>query len=163
MVLWSRGGAAAARVRKNQGVELRSLRLTWRGALLPARLLVSLQVPVACFGEADLFHMYIPPPGSLGAKFQAVSHKVLPGRQPLFWGDGVFADPGLLPLARPLTTVVGAPIPVAKWQGAREGPEWEAAVDGLHARYCAELRALWDAWRDKVEPGRPRAPLTVVG
>ncbi|KAI8471034.1 MAG: diacylglycerol acyltransferase [Monoraphidium minutum] len=120
-------------------------------------------VPVACFGESDLFHVYVPAPGSLGHKFQSVSHHFLPGRQPLFWGDGVFADPGLLPLARPLTTVVGAPIAVAKWEGPAAGPEWEAAVDGLHARYCDELRALWEAWREKAAPGRAYAPLTVVG
>ncbi|KAI8464773.1 MAG: diacylglycerol acyltransferase [Monoraphidium minutum] len=85
-------------------------------------------VPVACFGESDLFHVYVPAPGSLGHKFQSVSHHFLPGRQPLFWGDG-----------------------------------WEAAVDGLHARYCDELRALWEAWREKAAPGRAYAPLTVVG
>lgn len=120
-------------------------------------------VPVAAFGETNLFHMYRPTPGSFGARFQAVSHYVLPGRQPLFWGDGVFGEWGLLPLARPLTTVVGRPIEVAKWEGAREGPEWEAAVDAVHGRYCEELRQLWDAWKDKAEPGVAHAPLTVVG
>jgi len=120
-------------------------------------------VPVACFGETDLFHMYKPAPGTLGHKFQSVSHYVLPGRQPLFWGDGLFGDAGLLPLARPLTTVVGAPIEVEKWEGAREGPEWDAAVDALHARYCEELRALWAGWRAKVRPDRVYDDLTVVG
>lgn len=119
-------------------------------------------VPVACFGETDLFHMYIPQPGTFGHKFQSVSHKVLPGRQPLFWGDGALSDPGLLPLARPLTTVVGAPIHVAKWEGAKEGPEWEAAVGALHAEYAEALRALWGAWRDKAVAGRTYAPLTEV-
>jgi 1-acyl-sn-glycerol-3-phosphate acyltransferase len=120
-------------------------------------------VPVACFGETDLFHMYRPLPGSLAARFQAVSHKVLPGRQPLFHGDGIFSDSGLLPLARPLTTVVGAPIPVDRWDGPREGPEWDAAVDALHARFCDALRELWGAWRAKVDPNRVYADLAVVG
>lgn len=92
-----------------------------------------------------------------------VSHHVLPGRQPLFWGDGVFADPGLLPLARPLTTVVGAPIPVRAWEGPCEGPEWDAAVGALHARYVAELQALWRGWREKVDPDRVHADLTIIG
>lgn len=120
-------------------------------------------VPVACFGEADLFHMYTPPPGSLGQRFQSVSHRFLPGQQPLFWGDGVFGEGGLLPLAQPLTTVVGAPIEVARWEGPREGPEWEAAVNSLHGRYCQELKALWEAWRDKAVPGHSFDSLEVVG
>ncbi len=124
-------------------------------------------VPVACFGETDLFHMYVPAAGSFAAKVQAVSHHVLPGRQPLFWGDAVVAGGpdswGLLPLARPLTTVVGAPIAVERWEGARDGAEWEAAVDALHARYCDELARLWAAWRLKVNPERAHADLTVVG
>jgi 1-acyl-sn-glycerol-3-phosphate acyltransferase len=120
-------------------------------------------VPVACFGETDLFHMYRPAPGTLAARFQAVSHRVLPGRQPLFHGDGIFGDAGLLPLARPLTTVVGAPIPVDKWAGPREGPEWEAAVDALHAQYSDALRELWRAWRAKVDPDRVHADLAIVG
>lgn len=118
-------------------------------------------VPVACFGESSLFHVHRPEPGSLGARFQAVSHRFLPGRQPLFYGDGVFADPGLLPLARRLTTVVGAPIRVEKWAGA-DGPEFEAAVGELHERYSAALSELWEAWRFKVEPGRAHPELQVV-
>lgn len=120
-------------------------------------------VPVACFGETDLFHMYRPPPGSLAARFQSVSHRVLPGRQPLFHGDGIVGDSGLLPLARRLTTVVGCPIPVARWEGPAEGPAWDAAVDALHARYCEALRELWGAWRAKADPDRVYADLAVVG
>lgn len=143
-------GAARAVLRKRRGYARAALEA---GADL---------VPVACFGETDLFHVYRPPPGTFWARFQAVSHFVLPGRQPLFHGAGVFSDPGLLPLARPLTTVVGAPIPVARWEGAPSGDAFEAAAGALHARFERELAALWEAWRRKVDPGRVHPPLEVV-
>jgi 1-acyl-sn-glycerol-3-phosphate acyltransferase len=121
-------------------------------------------VPVACFGETDLFHVYRPAPGSLAARLQAVSHRMLPGRQPLFWGDAAIGDGwGLLPLARPLTTVVGAPIPVAKWEGEARGPDFEAAVQELQSEYEAALTDLWNTWRGKLDADRAHSELQIVG
>ncbi|GFH06375.1 hypothetical protein HaLaN_00995, partial [Haematococcus lacustris] len=30
---------------------------------------------------------------------------------------------------------------VKRWQGSRDGPEFTAAVDALHAEYCQALKA----------------------
>jgi hypothetical protein len=50
----------------------------------------------------------------------------------------------LLPYRSPLTTVVGAPIPVTAIDPKAVTPaEFEAAVDVLHAKYCTGTRALF--------------------
>lgn len=83
--------------------------------------------------------------------------------QPLFKGSGIFADRGLLPFRRPLTTVVGAPIPVKRLDPKQVGQEaFDAAVDELHAKYCTALQELFDAWKDKLAPER-KGDLTIVG
>lgn len=48
------------------------------------------------------------------AKLQRLSHKYWGTSQPIFKGSGVFTDSGLLPYRAPITTVVGAPIPVTQ-------------------------------------------------
>ncbi|WIA37057.1 hypothetical protein OEZ86_014034 [Tetradesmus obliquus] len=120
-------------------------------------------VPVFGFGETDLFETYVPPPNSLLAKAQRFSHKYWGTSQPLFKGSGVFADWGLLPFRAPLTTVVGAPIPVAAMDPKAVAPaEFEAAVDALHAKYCTALQELFDAWKDRLAPNR-KGDITIVG
>jgi len=71
--------------------------------------------------------------------------------QPLFRGNGVFADWGLLPLQHQLSTVVGAAIPVQKMDPREVGQEiFDAAVEELHAKYIAALQALFDDWKGKL-------------
>lgn len=83
--------------------------------------------------------------------------------QPLFRGNGIFSDSGLLPLPRALTTVVGAPIPVERVDPREAGPAaFDAAVEALHSQYCAALQRLFDEWKDKVAPDR-QGDLTIVG
>lgn len=84
--------------------------------------------------------------------------------QPLFRGIGIFTDSGLLPLPhQPITTVVGAPIPVTRVDPREAGQEaFNAAVDALHVQYCAALQALFDAHKDAYAPNR-RGELEIVG
>lgn len=120
-------------------------------------------VPVFGFGEADLFETFLATPGSLTAKLQRLSHKYWGTSQPLFRGNGIFTDSGLLPLPGTLTTVVGAPIPVQKLDPREVGKEaFDAAVDALHAKYCEALQQLFDEWKDKLAPGR-KGDLEIVG
>lgn len=49
-----------------------------------------------------------------------------------------------MPLRRPITTVVGAPIPVLY------NPEpTEEEVDALHGEYCRQLKLLFDTHKSK--------------
>lgn len=83
--------------------------------------------------------------------------------QPLFRGNGVFSDSGLLPLQHPLTVVVGAPIPVQKVDPRVAGQAaFDAAVDALHAQYCEALQQLFDQWKDKAAPDR-KGDLQILG
>lgn len=89
-------------------------------------------------------------------------HRIWGTSQPLFRGTGVFTDSGLLPLRRPLTTVVGAPLPVTAVDPKADHAAFDAAVEELHGRYVAALRALWDEWKDRLAPER-KGELTLVG
>lgn len=83
--------------------------------------------------------------------------------QPLFRGNGVFSDSGLLPLPRQITTVIGAPIPVQKVDPREAGQEaFNAAVDALHAKYCTALQQLFDEHKEQYAPNR-QSELEIVG
>lgn len=120
-------------------------------------------VPCFGFGETDLFETWIPPRGSLTAKLQRLSHRYWGTSQPLFRGAGIFTDSGLLPLKRPVVTVVGAPIPVRRVDAKADGQEaFDAAVDASHAAYVAALQALFDAHKEQFAPQR-KGELAIVG
>lgn len=73
----------------------------------------------------------------------------------VFWGRGLFTSWGMLPFPRALTTVVGAPIPVQQIpRDQARGPEFDAAVDQLHARFLSALTQLWDDHKVKLAPNR---------
>eukprot|EP00877_Chromochloris_zofingiensis_P002734 jgi/Chrzof1/12461/Cz06g35060.t1_DGAT2F[v5.2] len=118
-------------------------------------------VPVYAFGETDTFTTHIPPPGSLGCKLQNLSHKYWGTSQPIFSGVGLFTQKGLIPYSTPLTTVVGAPIPVPKFEGDTATPEFEALVDMYHERYVKALLGLWEAYKDEFAKDR-KGELTIV-
>lgn len=109
-------------------------------------------VPVVCFGETSLFHTWIPAPTSWVAKAQRLSHKLWGTSQPIFEGRGLFADRGKIPLKRPLTMVVGAPIPPPAWEGEPGGAQYMAAVDAFHKQYMEALQQLFAAHADQLHP-----------
>eukprot|EP00878_Enallax_costatus_P012435 GHUV01012986.1.p1 GENE.GHUV01012986.1~~GHUV01012986.1.p1 ORF type:complete len:306 (+),score=55.98 GHUV01012986.1:153-1070(+) len=112
-------------------------------------------VPIFGFGETDLFETYVPAPHSTMAKFQRLSHKYWGTSQPIFKGSGIFTDSGLLPFRSPLTTVVGAPIPVTKLDPKEVGEAaFNQAVDELHQKYIIALQKLFDDWKDQLAPNR---------
>eukprot|EP00879_Flechtneria_rotunda_P004449 GHRR01004700.1.p5 GENE.GHRR01004700.1~~GHRR01004700.1.p5 ORF type:complete len:100 (+),score=39.92 GHRR01004700.1:1534-1833(+) len=97
------------------------------------------------------------------AKLQRLSHKYWGTSQPVFRGSGVFTDSGLLPFRKPLTTVVGSPIPVTQMDPKQVGQAvFDAAVEELHAKYCAALQQLFDDWKDKLAPNR-KGEVVIVG
>lgn len=70
-------------------------------------------VPTFAFGEADVYKLTMPPPGSLGYKFQQWMKKTFAFTIPFFSARGVFIyDFGLLPYRNPINIVMGKPIHV---------------------------------------------------
>lgn len=108
-------------------------------------------VPVIAFGEVELYSTYVPAPGSWGWKLQRMAHKVWSTSQPVFWGTGLFSDPGVLPYGRPVTSVTGKPIPCPKV--SRDDPRFNELVEQYHAIFKEALLRLFEEYRDELAPG----------
>lgn len=68
-------------------------------------------VPIFAFGEADIYKLTIPEPGSLGYAFQQWMKKTFLFTVPFFSARGVFIyDFGFLPFRNPINVCVGRPI-----------------------------------------------------
>ncbi|EGW31235.1 uncharacterized protein SPAPADRAFT_72087 [Spathaspora passalidarum NRRL Y-27907] len=68
-------------------------------------------VPTFAFGEADIYHLTVPEPGSLGYKFQQLVKDVFQFTIPFFSARGVFIyDFGFLPYRTPINICMGRPI-----------------------------------------------------
>lgn len=107
-------------------------------------------VPVLGFGENDLFEQFDSAQHATVHKIQLVVKNIFGFTAPLFHARGVFNyDIGLLPYRRPLNIVVGRPIEVMQSQN----PD-EKYVDELHEQYMAELKRLWDTFKDDFAPDR---------
>ncbi|XP_075061133.1 2-acylglycerol O-acyltransferase 2-B-like [Mixophyes fleayi] len=97
-------------------------------------------VPVLSFGENDLYYQVNNPPGSLLRTMQDKLQRIMGLAIPLFHGRGVFQySLGLLPHRRPVYTVVGSPIPVAK----TASPSSEE-ISSLHSLYIEKLKELFE-------------------
>ncbi|KAI4551743.1 hypothetical protein MJT46_017995 [Ovis ammon polii x Ovis aries] len=101
-------------------------------------------VPVYSFAENDIFRVKAFAPDSWQHLFQ-ITFKKLEGISPcIFWGRGLFSNKswGLVPLARPITTVVGRPIPVPQ---CPQPPEEQ--VDRYHVLYMKAVEQLLEEHR----------------
>lgn len=68
-------------------------------------------VPVFAFGEADIYKLSKPPPGSFGYKFQQWMKKTFHFTLPFFSARGIFFyDFGFIPYRTPINIVTGRPI-----------------------------------------------------
>ncbi|KAG8509802.1 2-acylglycerol O-acyltransferase 3 [Galemys pyrenaicus] len=102
-------------------------------------------VPVYSFGENEIFRMKTFAPDSWQRRCQT-AFKELFGFSPcIFWGRSLSSANswGLLPFARPLTTVVGSPIPVPR----RFNPTKEE-VDHYHTLYMEALEQLFEEHKE---------------
>jgi hypothetical protein len=110
-------------------------------------------VPCFSFGENELYDQAPNPPGSRLRRFQLFCIKYLGFTLPIIRGRGVFQYSfGVLPHRRPVTTVIGAPLPL--FPCAPEGPT-EEQLDAAHTAYCEALAQLYD--RHKAEYAAPEA------
>lgn len=105
-------------------------------------------VPVLCYGENDLFYTHVPPKGSALWRFQQHLKSVLGFATPFFWGVGLFSGTGLVARRVPLTTVVGEPLKVERYNGSTSSEEYRALVDKYHTSYLQALQTLWETTKD---------------
>ncbi|KAL0020975.1 hypothetical protein WJX77_001965 [Trebouxia sp. C0004] len=106
-------------------------------------------VPVINFGENEVYST-IRGNRNPGLRYFQIwmEHKV--GITiPIFWGQGVAIPFGFLPKRCPINTVVGAPIPVSRYDGDIRSSEGLQQVNNYHRKYIAALTELWQANKPK--------------
>ncbi|ODN02124.1 2-acylglycerol O-acyltransferase 1 [Orchesella cincta] len=114
-------------------------------------------VPVFSFGETEVYSQVANPRGSLLRTIQDKIQQAVDIPPAFFYGRGVFQYSfGFLPKRRPITVVVGAPLPMKKI------PEpTQAEIDELHQNYIDALTELFYAHREKYAED-PNQVLTIV-
>eukprot|EP00091_Calanus_sinicus_P021700 TRINITY_DN6546_c0_g1_i3.p1 TRINITY_DN6546_c0_g1~~TRINITY_DN6546_c0_g1_i3.p1 ORF type:complete len:201 (-),score=46.66 TRINITY_DN6546_c0_g1_i3:35-574(-) len=99
-------------------------------------------VPTFTFGENSIYNVIPSPEGSMIRRVQDYFQNVVGFAPVLFTGRGIFQyNFGIVPRRKPLTVVVGAPIPVEKVLN----PSVEE-IANLHAKYVEELVALYNKY-----------------
>ncbi|KAL4429391.1 hypothetical protein ABPG77_005165 [Micractinium sp. CCAP 211/92] len=112
-------------------------------------------VPVIAFGENEVYDRTPLVPGSFADRAQRLTKKLCGFMVPRGWGAGILnLRSGPLPLRKPLTIVVGAPLRLPEYGGDLRSEEGAALVDACHARYCEALQSLYDAHKDRYAPDR---------
>ena len=102
-------------------------------------------MPVYSFGENQLYKSLDNPKNSRLREFQNKIKNATNFGLPIFWGRGIFNYSfGLLPLRRPIHTVIGSPINVTKV----ESPTAEE-INKLHDLYTSELVKLFDDHKEE--------------
>lgn len=122
-------------------------------------------VPTFGFGEADIYRVKQPKPGSIGSKFQKWMKSTFQFTVPFFSARGVFLyDFGLLPYRNPINICMGRPIHVPKealQDYLKEHPAFEKdhldtkkatgkiqvppeLVDHYHKLYVDELKRVFE-------------------
>ena len=118
-------------------------------------------VPILAFGENDLYEQVDNEQHPFIHKFQLIVKKVMGFTVPLFHARGIFNyDVGLMPYRTTVNVVVGKPIKVVQ-QGGKEGKVDESYLDQVHAEYVAELKRLWNEYKNKFAKDR-EAELEIV-
>ncbi|XP_074133566.1 acyl-CoA wax alcohol acyltransferase 2 isoform X1 [Sminthopsis crassicaudata] len=114
-------------------------------------------VPTYSFGENEVYDQHIFTPGGWINRFQEWFQSLVHVYPCAFYGRGFTENSwGFLPYRRPITTIVGEPLPVPKI----ENPSRDV-VDEYHARYIKALRKLFD--EHKVQYGFPETQeLTII-
>ncbi|XP_058536466.1 2-acylglycerol O-acyltransferase 3-like [Ochotona princeps] len=102
-------------------------------------------VPTYSFGENDVFNSMTFTKGSWQYVFQVIFKKIVGFPPCVFWGRSLFSPNswGLLPLSTPITTVVGAPIPVPQLCTPTE-----EQVDHYHRLYMEALERLFEEYKE---------------
>ncbi|KAI1281858.1 2-acylglycerol O-acyltransferase 1 [Halotydeus destructor] len=103
-------------------------------------------VPVLSFGENELFNEFKPKEGSFSKVLHELFIRYLGFPLAIIHGRGIFQYTfGPVPFRRPVTTVVGRPLPVTKL----DSEPTKEQIDELHTKYCKILRELYDQEKTK--------------
>ncbi|KAL9700748.1 hypothetical protein quinque_004189 [Culex quinquefasciatus] len=114
-------------------------------------------VPVINFGELDLFDQPSNPPGSRLRTCQEWMKAKTGIAPPAFIGRGFFQyNYGLIPRRKPINTVIGAPIEVARV----ETPSAEQ-IEALHAKFCTALEDLFETHKSSYVENHENVKLIV--
>ncbi|GAA6028583.1 hypothetical protein NBRC10512_007884 [Rhodotorula toruloides] len=109
-------------------------------------------VPVFSFGENDIFGQLRNERGTRLYKLQKRFQGVFGFTLPLFYGRGLFNyNVGLMPYRHPIVSVVGRPISVEQ----KDHPT-TADLEEVQARYIAELKRIWEEYKDAYAKSRTR-------
>eukprot|EP00298_Acanthocystis_sp_HF-20_P003229 c13591_g1_i1.p1 GENE.c13591_g1_i1~~c13591_g1_i1.p1 ORF type:complete len:342 (+),score=144.06 c13591_g1_i1:35-1060(+) len=124
-------------------------------------------VPCYGFGENDVYNTHSFPDHSLMHKIQMFCKKKLSFTIPVFSGRGMFLRgvPLYLPFRKPVTVVIGAPIPVPKVDPSidlKKSEEGKKIVDELHEKYVKALNDLFNAHKKKSGGLPDSATLTIT-
>ncbi|ABN64944.2 diacylglycerol acyltransferase, partial [Scheffersomyces stipitis CBS 6054] len=114
-------------------------------------------VPIFAFGEADIYKLTIPEPGSLGYAFQQWMKKTFSFTVPFFSARGVFIyDFGFLPFRNPINVCVGRPIHIPQVK-TKMPPE---LLDHYHKLYVDELKRVYE--ENKCKYGYEDVELNII-
>ena len=101
-------------------------------------------MPVISFGENDIYKTLFKE-GSLMDRVNRLLLKYVGLPIPLFYGRGIFQYTfGLLPMRKPIVTIVGEPIHVEKIDEPNE-----EEVNELHKLYIDKLEQLFDKHKQR--------------
>ncbi|XP_068136664.1 diacylglycerol O-acyltransferase 2-like isoform X2 [Hyperolius riggenbachi] len=138
------GGAAEALhcVRNKHVLTLKRRKGFIRKALVNGASLV----PVYSFGENEVLQQYHFEHDSWKEKLQKLFQQWIGFAPCIFFGQGIFSSSskGIMPIRRPINTVVGKPIPVPKMKNPSE-----QQVDAYHALYVKCLQELFNTQKEQ--------------
>ncbi|GAA5844974.1 hypothetical protein JCM11251_003169 [Rhodosporidiobolus azoricus] len=109
-------------------------------------------VPVFSFGENDIFEQLSNSRGTRLYKAQKKFQALFGFTLPIFFGRGLFNyNMGLMPYRHPIVSVVGRPISVQQ----KDNPS-NADLDEVQQRYIAELKRIWEDYKEVYAKSRTR-------
>ncbi|KAG7664772.1 DGA1 [[Candida] subhashii] len=114
-------------------------------------------VPTFAFGEADIYKLTVPTPGSLGEKFQLFIKSIFQFTVPFFSARGVFIyDYGILPYRNPINICTGRPIyipPGALQDYLKEHPEEQEEIKKEEVKAEVKMEEKKEITKEHKEEG----------
>lgn len=99
-------------------------------------------IPCIAFGENSVFHKVNLNESSFLHKLESKWYKIFKFKHPIYYGRSILSDKlkGIMPFKRPITVVMGNPIPVERIELPNQ-----KQIDDLHLRYLNQLKEMYNA------------------